>query len=199
MNQLAMLTSETSEQSAPRLSGSNRVADTPFHLGVRQYCIDTLDPIGLNQHVKSTNYHYYLCLTQQYNPSNPPLYLTKAGFASLKAANCRSLEAFRLHTDSLCNVVRDALAPGTLDVAITMDHADWYDPKSKSDVETYTKFIRSIRRAMPVGGRAFWRSSALQPWYADIWATEGFRVERLSARRIGTDKPIDSVNMCVYV
>lgn len=143
-------------------------------------------------HIRRENYHYYLCLTSRYHPENPPAYLTREGFATLKASQCASLEAFRLHTDSLDNVIR-TIEAGSLDVWIGMDHQDWFSPTT--DVDALKSSIRAIRKAMPVGGRAFWRSAAMKPWYAEIWATEGFRVERLSNRTIGTEKPIDSVNM----
>ena len=72
---------------------------------------------------------------------------------------------------------------------------DWHSPTDKKTLEMFRNFVRGMRRAMPVGGRVFWRSAALQPWYAEFWAREGFRVERLSARHIGTRKAIDGVNM----
>lgn len=161
---------------------------------VKQYCIDTLDPIGRNIHIRTENYHYYLSLTCKFNPENPPLYLTQAGFEQLKASGWAALETLRLHTDSLYNTVRN-IEQGSLDIAIFMDSMDWHSPRKASDVAELTDFIRAVRKAMPVGGRVFWRSAAIQPWYAEIWATEGFRIERMSTRAIGTKIPIDNVNM----
>lgn len=162
--------------------------------GVRQYLIDTLDPLGRNLHLRKEGYHYYLTLMAKYNPENPPLYLSRNGFSQLKAANCNSLETFRLHTDSLNNVLL-TIEAGSLDVAIFMDHMDWYSSTEAKDLEALKATIRATRRAMPIGGRAYWRSAGLHPFYADLWATEGFRTERLSARKIGADQPIDEVNM----
>lgn len=130
----------------------------------------------------------------KYNPENPPLYLSRNGFSQLKAANCTSLEAFRLHTDSLNNILL-TIEAGSLDVAIFMDHMDWYSSTEAKDLEALKATIRATRRAMPVGGRAYWRSAGLHPFYADLWATEGFRTERLSARKLGAEQPIDEVNM----
>lgn len=133
MNQLACLTKETS---------------------VRQYCLDTLDPIGYGVHIRDNNYFYYLCLTQEYNPENPPLYLTKAGFASLKASGCKALESFRLHTDQLYNVIH-TLPSGTLDVAILMVSTSLCVCCSADtcDRTTWTGIPRPIRRR--------WKCSAI--------------------------------------
>lgn len=162
--------------------------------GVKQYLIDTLDPLGRNLHLRKEGYHYYLTLMAKYNPENPPVYLSKSGFSQLKAAKCSSLEAFRLHTDSLNNVLL-TLEAGSLDVAVFMDHMDWYSSTEAKDIDALKATIRATRRAMPVGGRAFWRSAGMHPWYADLWATEGFRTERLSVRKVGAEQPIDEVNM----
>lgn len=161
---------------------------------VRQYAIDTLDPIGRTVHIRTSNYHYYLSLSCKFNPENPPLYLTRTSFEQLKSANCCALESLRVHTDSLANAIRN-IEQGSLDIAILMDHMDWYSPSKKENIEDLKNFIRTVRRCMPVGGRVFWRSAAIKPWYAEIWATEGFRTERLSTRSIGSQTPIDQVNM----
>ena len=163
---------------------------------VRQYCKDTLDPIGRNVHIRTGNYHYYLSLTWRYNPEAPPLYLTRAGFEQLKSGRCTSLETLRLHTDSLYNAIR-TIEQGSLDVYICMDSQDWFSPSNRAHVDELKECIRAVRRAMPVGGRAFWRSAAIHPWYADLWATEGFRTERLSTRAIEGQTAIDAVNMYV--
>jgi betaine lipid synthase len=100
---------------------SHQMADKPVLPAVRQYLIDTLDPLGRNLHLRKEGYHYYLTLMAKYHPESPPMYLSRSGFAQLKAAGCQSLESFRLHTDSLYNVIRN-IEGGALDVWIGMDH-----------------------------------------------------------------------------
>ena len=58
-----------------------------------------------------------------------------------------------------------------------------------------TEAIVALRRALKPGGRAFWRSAAINPWYAKLFEQNGFKVERLAARVVGTATPIDNVNM----
>jgi betaine lipid synthase len=175
------------------------------------YLIDTLDPIAQQTHIRTANYHYYLCLLHRYSRAAPPLYLSRAGFDALKRDAGAITEAFRLHTDSISNVM-DQLGEGSLTVWIGMDHMDWYpDPSvlgpvkpapasaavSADPVCDLTLSVRALRRALGPGGRAFWRSAAMTPWYAKVFEREGFQVERLSVREVGTQVPIDNVNMCV--
>lgn len=47
-----------------------------------------------------------------------------------------------------------------------------------------TLTIRTLHHALPVGGRVFWRSSAMDPWYKELYRREGFKVERIHAREI---------------
>lgn len=172
----------------------NQMAIFMKETSVKQFVMDTFDPIGRNCHVRTGNYHYYLCLTAKFNLENPPLYLTRQGLERLKADGCKRLDAFRLHTDTLCNVIKSS-TPGSLDCFICMDSTDWFSPDNPAHLDELKTMVRALRKAMPVGGRAFWRSAAMDPWYAKIWELEGFRVERLNVRRIGAEAPIDTVNM----
>lgn len=181
MAQLSMITSESS---------------------VRQYVVDTLDPIGYKQHVRTQNYHYYLSTTMRHNPDNPPLYLTREGFEKLRAGRAvpgghSLINAFRLHTDSLLNVLSTTvLIPReSIDTFIIMDHQDWYNSSSNESRADLDKMIQSVKRSIAIGGKVFWRSAAMKPWYTHLWELNGFRVARLSKRKIGAEYPIDSVNM----
>jgi betaine lipid synthase len=112
-----------------------------------QFAIDTLDPVAYNTHINSGAYHYqcapflskfhsitYLltvipnfnrvCLEQKYTKQSCPLYLTKDGFELLKADEGAKMNAFRLHTDSIINVIKQ-LGPNSLTVTVLMDHMDW--------------------------------------------------------------------------
>lgn len=40
-----------------------------------------------------------------------------------------------------------------------------------------TLTIRALHQALAPGGRVFWRSAGLKPWYCELYEREGFRVE----------------------
>jgi betaine lipid synthase len=186
-----------------------------------------------NEHMKKGAYWYYLCIKWHYTHDSCPLYLTPSGFETLKANGAALLDNFRLHTDSMINVLTQ-LPAGSLTIAVWMDHCDWFTPSvSKGSVSgTSTpngttngkpkangvgggvaanldptllgegdkpcelrQAIRALKRALRPKGRVFWRSAAMQPWYARLFEEEGFEVERISVREVGTKKPIDGVNM----
>jgi hypothetical protein len=77
---------------------------------------------------------------------------------------------------------------------------DWYKPCAHPSVakdertlqgvqatetgsQELIKTIKAIHRALKPGGRVFWRSAALEPWYAALFAQEGFEVEAISVGR----------------
>lgn len=113
------------------------------------------------------------------------------------------MNAFRLHTESIINVMKQ-LGKDTLTVAVWMDHCDWFPnslkPLKKGEKAIpspcdLTLAIRALHNSLKPNGRVFWRSSAMKPWYAELFAREGFAVERIHAREIGSKIPIDRVNM----
>lgn len=165
------------------------------------FAIDTLDPVAYNTHIASGAYHYQVCLEQKYTKESCPLYLTKDGFEMLKANDGQVMNAFRLHTESIINVMKQ-LGKDTLTVAVLMDLQDWFPnsilPKkeqSTSKVCELTSTIRTLHNSLKPNGRVFWRSSAINPWYAELYRREGFEVKRLQERVIGDKTPIDRVNM----
>lgn len=168
-----------------------------------QFAIDTLDPVALSTHIAGGAYHYQVCLEQKYTPQSCPEYLKRAGFEHLKKDGGVALDCFRLHTDSIINVMK-RLGPGSLTVAIIMDLQDWFrdsiaasatltlasgDDKKKlqkhksnqaqtpAPVCDLTLTIRALHRALVPGGRVFWRSAGLEPWYTELYRREGFSVE----------------------
>lgn len=54
--------------------------------------------------------------------------------------------------------------------------------------------VRALHAALKPQGRTFWRTSAINPWYAEVFRREGFTVERIHAREIGHKIPIDRVS-----
>jgi hypothetical protein len=75
-------------------------------VSVEQYAIDTLDAIPGRGLFSTENYWYRLCLMGNYSKESCPLYLKQASFKLLKEDACRRLDSFRLHTDSIVNVLR---------------------------------------------------------------------------------------------
>jgi betaine lipid synthase len=176
-------------------------------VSVEQYAIDTLDSMPSRALVSNENYHYKVCLQGSYSPQSCPLYLKPEGFKKLKQESARLLDTFRLHTNSIVNVLR-GFQDGSLTRAITMDHMDWYDPvpdsrpapsltaarvdsdKSISDLD---REIVELSRVIARGGIVFWRSAAKVPWYNQRFEKMGFKVEAIHIRETG--KSIDCVNM----
>lgn len=51
------------------------------------------------------------------------------------------------------------------------------DEAKKSSPCDLTLTIRALHHALAPGGRVFWRSAGLKPWYRELYEREGFRVE----------------------
>ncbi|BGP19890.1 hypothetical protein JCM10213v2_008021 [Rhodosporidiobolus nylandii] len=154
---------------------------------VAQFATDTFDPVALNTHIAKDNYFYQLCLQQRYTHDSCPAYLTPEGFAALKKDNCAALDCFRLHTDSIQNVMT-RLGPSSLSIAIIMDLQDWFPdtvtglplPSPSAKPCELTATIRALHTALKPNGRVFFRSAGLEPWYLEIYRREGFEVEYAS-------------------
>ncbi|GJN90988.1 hypothetical protein Rhopal_004002-T1 [Rhodotorula paludigena] len=168
---------------------------------VSQFAADTFDPVALNTSIAQDNYFYQLCLQGKYTKDSCPEFLTRKGFEALKKNNAAALDCFRLHTDSINNVMR-RLGPDSLTVAIIMDLQDWFDntvedppaPGLSKKCEL-TSTIRTLHTALKPGGRVFFRSAGQEPWYLELYRREGFKVECVHKRPIGGKEPIDRVNM----
>ncbi|KAF8130541.1 hypothetical protein EV363DRAFT_1450349 [Boletus edulis] len=154
-----------------------------------EFLSDTLDPVPSTYLFKDGAYFYPLCLTGHYTPASCPSYLTRAGFDKLRSDNARATDAFRLHTDSIVNVLR-GLSTGSLTRAVIMDHLDWFAPGSK-DVDDE---VTELARVLSPGGFVLWRSAARQPWYQEVFRKHGFVVSPISIRK-GAGVALDMVNM----
>lgn len=98
------------------------------------------------------------------------------------------MDAFRLHTDAIVNVLR-GLSPWSLTRALIMDHLDWFTPGSKEVVEEVEEF----HRVLAPGGLVYWRSASRKPWYNEIFEKAGFEVTSIAVRDGST--ATDRVNM----
>ncbi|KAJ7594816.1 hypothetical protein C8J56DRAFT_927718 [Mycena floridula] len=156
--------------------------------GVYEYICETFDPLAEKYLFKNDNYFYLLALLGHYSPASCPGYLTRQGFEALKANNGKALDAFRLHTDSIVNVLRN-LSPGSLTRSLLMDHLDWFTPDAPEKVQ---EEVNELHRALAQGGMIFWRSASKRPWYNDLFEVAGFKLTRLGLRE---GSAIDRVNM----
>ncbi|KAJ8077140.1 hypothetical protein PM082_001568 [Marasmius tenuissimus] len=157
--------------------------------GVYNYLRDTFEPLASKYLFRTSNYFYLLALLGHYTPESCPSYLTRSGFAALKANNAEVLDTFRLHTDSILNVLR-GLSSGTLTRALIMDHLDWFAVNSEGvDCE-----VQEFARVMGPGGSVFWRSASKYPWYNIVFERYGFKLEALGVRQ-GPEVALDRVNM----
>ncbi|KAI9302372.1 hypothetical protein BJ944DRAFT_167417 [Cunninghamella echinulata] len=153
----------------------------------QEYIENTLDPIPSHSLLRTDQYFYHLCMTQKYTQESCPSYLTFEGFTKLKTSG--ALDAFRLHTDSILNVLT-TLPDNYLTILVVMDHMDWFDPQSHDEL---LDEIKQMNRALQVGGHVYWRSAGTKPWYNKLFEQNGFQVEALGIRTPG--KVIDRVNM----
>ncbi|KAG6816964.1 hypothetical protein H0H87_001278 [Tephrocybe sp. NHM501043] len=155
---------------------------------IYDFICHTLDPVVSTHLLKNGNYFYLLALLGHYTPASCPNYLTLRGFNTLKSNKSGALDAFRLHTDSIVNVLR-GLTDWSLTRALIMDHLDWFTPGSQDIIDEVTEF----HRALAPGGMICWRSASRRPWYNEIFAQAGFEVTPVAIRD-GT-AAIDRVNM----
>ncbi|KAF8313463.1 S-adenosyl-L-methionine-dependent methyltransferase [Clavulina sp. PMI_390] len=156
---------------------------------VYEFIRDTLDPIGSHALLSQGAYHYLLCLLGHYTRESCPDYLSPRGFEALKANDGELLDSFRLHTDSIVNVL-SGLSAGAITRAVIMDHLDWFAPGAGEVDEE----VAEMRRALAPGGMVFWRSAAKRPWYNEVFERAGFVLECLGMRE-GPKRAIDRVNM----
>ncbi|KAJ1552676.1 hypothetical protein HK405_010432, partial [Cladochytrium tenue] len=132
-----------------------------------EYMVNTLDPIVKSTHLKTDNHFYYMPLMLKYNPQNAPAYLTPEGFAALQADSSR-VDAFRIHTSTILDVLTKEVADGELTRVLLMDHLDWFS------AEDAAAEIGAVHRKMEKGGRVYWRSAGKFPWYNSIFEEAGF-------------------------
>nr|GAT57621.1 predicted protein [Mycena chlorophos] len=156
---------------------------------VYEFVRDTLDPLASSFLFKNDNYFYLLTLLGHYTRESCPTYLTPKGFDALKSEDATALDAFRLHTDSIVNVLR-GLPKASLTRSLVMDSMDWFAPGANElDDE-----INQLHRVIAPGGMVFWRSAARLPWYNARFIAAGFEVTCLGVRT-GPVTALDRVNM----
>ncbi|KAK6338165.1 hypothetical protein TWF696_001635 [Orbilia brochopaga] len=168
-----------------RQQGPNPVA-TSLDCGVRQYLIDTFDPVIETTLLASENPYYLLTLISRYTRTCHPLYLTPK--AHIRYSQAGAFDNLRIHTDEISEVL-GRMNDESLTIAVVMDSMDWFDPHSSEAREQ----IRAFWRVLKVGGRIMIRSASIEPWYARLFESERFKAIRIASR---SEIPcIDRVNM----
>ena len=143
-----------------------------------EYMAATLDPVVRRSLFSDDNYFYNLCLQSHHTTKSCPSYLLPESHAKLSSS--RTLDAFRLHTNCLHDVML-ALEPASVTKAVLMDHADWFDGNGV-ELRAELKALSSVIRP---GGEVLFRSAAKQPWYITVYEEEGFECERVAVRENG--------------
>jgi len=62
-----------------------------------------------------------------------------------------------------------------------MDSMDWFNPSENAAQEQ----ILALNKVLKLGGRVFFRSAALRPWYTDIFERNGFEAKCAGRRDPG--------------
>jgi len=63
-----------------------------------------------------------------------------------------------------------------------MDSMDWFDPAQESAACQ----VKTLNRALQMGGRVLLRSASIKPWYMELFQTQGFSTRRVGARFAGS-------------
>ena len=151
------------------------------------YAVNTFDPVIRHSLLRDDNYFYYMPLMLHYTHANAPAYLQESGFNLLREDSSR-LDAIKIHTRTIVDVLKNEVPDGDLTKVILMDHLDWF---SNEDAD---EEISMVSRKMKKGGLVFWRSGGKYPWYNGIFESRGFRVFPCQVRE-GKEMFIDRVNM----
>jgi len=183
-NQLAMI--EADHANSDAVKGPNPTAKNTRSHAIWHYMVNTLDPVARNTHIAEDNPYYYVCLAGKFSPKCHLDYMNPRNHAKLSKPN--ALDGLRIHTDEFEEVI-SRITPGTLTVAVVMDSMDWFDPGSAAAAAQVTK----LNRALKIGGRVMCRSSALTPWYLEVFQNHGFTTKHQGQRIHGAC--IDRVNM----
>ncbi|KAF4125026.1 betaine lipid synthase, partial [Geosmithia morbida] len=183
-NQLAMIEADHAKSSV--VCGPNPTAKKSRSHAIWHYMVNTLDPVAEETHIARDNPYYYVTLAGQFSPKCQLDYLTPQAHAKLSRPG--ALDGLRIHTDELEEVI-SRIMPGTLTVAVIMDSMDWFDKGSSAAAAQISK----LNRALAMGGRVLLRTSALEPWYVEVFKAHGFEPKCHGSRTDGAC--IDRVNM----
>ncbi|KAJ5332964.1 3-amino-3-carboxypropyl transferase [Penicillium brevicompactum] len=151
-----------------------------------RYMVSTLDPVVENTQISLNNPYYHICMAGTFSRQCHPEYLSREAHANLSQPD--ALDGIQIHTDEIDEVLSH-MDSNRLTVAVLMDSMDWFDSNGVAAAAQITKLNRTLK----MGGRVLLRSSALRPWYVDIFEAHGFSCKCTGSRTDGAC--IDRVNM----
>jgi betaine lipid synthase len=147
---------------------------------VSDYFYRCIDNVFTNV-LMSDNHFYYNILNGRYSKKTCPAYLKEENFLKLK--NTDMLDHLIISTDYFVNEVRKR----KYDKVILMDHIDWLDNKSASEL------VKALYDHVNTNGVMILRSASLCPFYISLFKDIGFTASELD--RIDKTGYMDRVNM----
>lgn len=183
-NQLTMIENDYVE-SQP-VGGPTKADSKTRSPAIWRYMVSTLDPVVEKTQISVSNPYYHICMAGTFTRHCHPEYLSHGAHAKLSQPG--ALDSIQIHTDEIVEVLSH-MDPNSLTVAVIMDSMDWFDPNGVAAAAQITRLNRTLK----MGGRVLLRSSALRPWYIDIFEAHGFSSKCMGSRTDGAC--IDRVNM----
>ncbi|OQD61620.1 hypothetical protein PENPOL_c016G01097 [Penicillium polonicum] len=174
------------------VGGPTQTDSTTRSRAIWRYMVSTLDPVAEKTQISYNNPYYHICMAGTFTRKCHPEYLSQEAHANLSHPGTLEhpgvLDGIEIHTDQIDNVLSH-MDSNRLTVAVIMDSMDWFDPNCVAAATQITKLNRTLK----MGGRVLLRSSALRPWYIDIFEAHGFSSKCMGSRTDGAC--IDRVNM----
>jgi len=146
---------------------------------LREYMVNTLDPIARTTLLSEDNHYYLPCLLGRYTRSCHPDYLEPSSHTELSQAHV--FDGLRIYTDEMSEIIA-RISPGTLTIAVIVDAMDRLDLQG---TETEDQ-IRALNKALMMGGRVLLKSVALEPWFIPKFEQLGFQRRCYGMRKAGT-------------
>jgi S-adenosylmethionine-diacylglycerol 3-amino-3-carboxypropyl transferase len=148
-----------------------RQVENAYPGGIAKFIEDRIEAVFTRLPL-ADNYFWRVYLTGCYTPQCCPEYLTREGFAQLKAGG---VDCVRVHTGSLLTFLERY--PGPISRFVLLDHMDWLS--SHDNPVLGKEWQALVERAAP-NARVLWRSGGTRVDYVDpIEVKSGGRKRRL--------------------
>jgi betaine lipid synthase len=145
-----------------------------------EYMLSVLGNVAMHSHIKTANHFYYNMIRGEYSRENCPAYLRQCNFDVLRR---------HLHRlDACTGLFEENLRDGLYDKIFAMDHMDWL-----TEAEARI-LIRTMWLHTKPGANVILCSSALRPFYIDVFVETGFQTKCIN-RKDQCGPLMDRVNM----
>jgi S-adenosylmethionine-diacylglycerol 3-amino-3-carboxypropyl transferase len=135
-----------------------RQVEASYPGGIAKFIEDRIEAVFTRLPLRD-NYFWRVYLTGQYTPDCCPEYLTRNGFAQLKAGR---VDCVRVYTGALLNFLEHY--PATISRFVLLDHMDWLSSLDNPILGRQWQAL--VDRAAP-DARVVWRSGGLYVDYVD--------------------------------